>query len=299
MESRGQECCNKIINGFGNVDNLCKCLDSSPNEGLSGDLSDLEERRKVFGRNVIPSKDSKSFLKLFMEAANDVTLIILAVAAFVSLGISFYHFEEVEDRWEDRWEQWGEKDFEKFKRMPRKPASDINEEMSMQWIEGTAILTTVFVVMFVTALNNWTKERQFRKLQNKIEQEQKISVIRGGKNKMVLVSELVVGDICQIKYGDVLPADGILVQNNDLKVDESSLTGESDIVKKGEQYMDVSLLSGTHVMEGSGRMLVTAVGLNSQTGIIMSLLGATESDDKNGNETSKGNIVKRTISVSN
>ena len=53
---------------------------------------------------------------------------------------------------------------------------------------------------------------------------------------MVLISDLVVGDICQIKYGDILPADGLLVQNNDLKVDESSLTGESDLVKKGEQY---------------------------------------------------------------
>jgi P-type E1-E2 ATPase len=49
--------------------------------------------------------------------------------------------------------------------------------------------------------------------------------------------------ILQVKYGDLLPADGILIQSNDLKVDESSLTGESDQVKKGE-HVDPMLLSG-------------------------------------------------------
>lgn len=58
-----------------------------------------------------------------------------------------------------------------------------------------------------------------------------------------------------------------------LQVDESSLTGESDHVKKGEN-VDPMVLSGTHVMEGSGKMLVTAVGVNSQAGIIFTLLGA-------------------------
>lgn len=58
-----------------------------------------------------------------------------------------------------------------------------------------------------------------------------------------------------------------------IQVDESSLTGESDHVKKGEN-VDPMVLSGTHVMEGSGKMLVTAVGVNSQAGIIFTLLGA-------------------------
>lgn len=87
------------------------------------------------------------------------------------------------------------------------------------------------------------------------------------------MGDIVVGDICQIKYGDLLPADGIIIQSNDLKVDESSLTGESDHVKKGENT-DPFVLSGTHVMEGSGKIVVTAVGVNSQAGIIFTLLGA-------------------------
>ena len=65
----------------------------------------------------------------------------------------------------------------------------------------------------------------------------------------------------------------MLVASNDLKVDESTLTGESDHVKKGVNK-DPALLGGTHVMEGSGRMIVTAVGVNSQSGIIFVLLGA-------------------------
>lgn len=56
-------------------------------------------------------------------------------------------------------------------------------------------------------------------------------------------------------------------------MDESSLTGESDHVKKGTEA-DPMVLSGTHVMEGSGKMVVTAVGVNSQAGIIFTLLGA-------------------------
>ena len=67
----------------------------------------------------------------------------------------------------------------------------------------------------------------------------------------------------QVKYGDLLPADGIILQSNDLKIDESSLTGESDQVKKGPEC-DPMLLSGTHIMEGSGKVVVTAVGINSQ-----------------------------------
>ncbi|NWS85852.1 AT2B1 ATPase, partial [Toxostoma redivivum] len=83
--------------------------------------------------------------------------------------------------------------------------------------------------------------------------------------------------------GDLLPADGVLIQGNDLKIDESALTGESDHVRKSLDK-DPLLLSGTHVMEGSGRMVVTAVGVNSQSGIIFTLLGATGDDEDEGRD---------------
>ncbi|NXN05918.1 AT2B1 ATPase, partial [Sylvia borin] len=83
--------------------------------------------------------------------------------------------------------------------------------------------------------------------------------------------------------GDLLPADGVLIQGNDLKIDESALTGESDHVRKSLDK-DPLLLSGTHVMEGSGRMVVTAVGVNSQSGIIFTLLGAAGDEEDDGKD---------------
>ena len=64
--------------------------------------------------------------------------------------------------------------------------------------------------------------------------------------------------------------------------------GESDHVKKGENS-DPMLFSGTHVMEGSGKVLVTAVGVNSQAGIILTLLGAAnnEGGEKGGDKKAK------------
>lgn len=68
------------------------------------------------------------------------------------------------------------------------------------WIEGLAILISVIVVVFVTAFNDYTKERQFRGLQNRIEGEHKFSVIRAGEVKQISVGDIVVGDICQVIY---------------------------------------------------------------------------------------------------
>lgn len=92
------------------------------------------------------------------------------------------------------------------------------EEDHYGWIEGAAILICVIVVVLVTAFNDYSKERQFRGLQNRVEGEHTFSVIRGTEARNISVGDIVVGDICQIKYGDLLPADGILIQSNDLKV---------------------------------------------------------------------------------
>ena len=94
----------------------------------------------------------------------------------------------------------------------------MEEDEHHGWIEGFAILVSVIVVVIVTAFNDYSKERQFRGLQSRIEGEHKFAVIRNGDALQILVGDIVVGDICQIKYGDLLPADGILIQSNDLKV---------------------------------------------------------------------------------
>ncbi|XP_014873286.1 plasma membrane calcium-transporting ATPase 1-like isoform X4 [Poecilia latipinna] len=263
MELRSAEAVGKIQDGHGDVQNICRKLKTSPIEGLSGNPADLEKRHAAFGKNFIPPKKPKTFLQLVWEALQDVTLIILEIAAIISLGLSFYHPPG------GNAEACGQ------------AAGGVEDEGEAQagWIEGAAILFSVIIVVLVTAFNDWSKEKQFRGLQSRIEQEQKFTVIRKGQVIQIPVAEIVVGDIAQIKYGDLLPTDGILIQGNDLKLDESSLTGESDQVRKSLDK-DPMLLSGTHVMEGSGRMVVSAVGLNSQTGIIFTLLGSSEHDDE-------------------
>ncbi|XP_048212191.1 plasma membrane calcium-transporting ATPase 2 isoform X2 [Perognathus longimembris pacificus] len=269
MELRGTEAVVKIKETYGDTEAICRRLKTSPIEGLPGTAPDLEKRKQIFGQNFIPPKKPKTFLQLVWEALQDVTLIILEIAAIISLGLSFYH-PPGESNEGCATAQAGAED---------------EGEAEAGWIEGAAILLSVICVVLVTAFNDWSKEKQFRGLQSRIEQEQKFTVVRAGQVVQIPVAEIVVGDIAQIKYGDLLPADGLFIQGNDLKIDESSLTGESDQVRKSVDK-DPMLLSGTHVMEGSGRMVVTAVGVNSQTGIIFTLLGAggeeEEKKDKKG-----------------
>uniref|UniRef100_A0A8C9DKW7 Calcium-transporting ATPase n=1 Tax=Prolemur simus TaxID=1328070 RepID=A0A8C9DKW7_PROSS len=274
MELRSTDALRKIQESYGDVYGICTKLKTSPNEGLSGNPADLERREAVFGKNFIPPKKPKTFLQLVWEALQDVTLIILEIAAIVSLGLSFYQPPEGDTT------LCGEVS-----------VGEEEGEGETGWIEGAAILLSVVCVVLVTAFNDWSKEKQFRGLQSRIEQEQKFTVIRGGQVIQIPVADITVGDIAQVKYGDLLPADGILIQGNDLKIDESSLTGESDHVKKSLDK-DPLLLSGTHVMEGSGRMVVTAVGVNSQTGIIFTLLGAGGEEEEKKDEKKKEKKTK-------
>uniref|UniRef100_A0A671T2I8 Calcium-transporting ATPase n=1 Tax=Sinocyclocheilus anshuiensis TaxID=1608454 RepID=A0A671T2I8_9TELE len=288
MELRGTDGLQRIRDCYGDVQGLCSRLKSSPIDGLSGHSDDISRRKEEFGKNFIPPKKPKTFLQLVWEALQDVTLIILEVAAIISLGLSFYKPPNAERECE--------------------AAGGVEDEGEAEagWIEGAAILLSVICVVLVTAFNDWSKEKQFRGLQSRIEQEQKFTVLRAGQVIQIPVAEIVVGDIAQVKYGDLLPADGVLIQSNVLKIDESSLTGESDHVKKTVDK-DPMLLSGTHVMEGSGKMLVTAVGVNSQTGIIFTLLGEKDGgtvemeplnrDDGTEEEPKKNKIPKKEKSV--
>ncbi|XP_067096845.1 plasma membrane calcium-transporting ATPase 3a isoform X4 [Osmerus mordax] len=270
MELRGAEAIQKIQENYTDTESLCQRLKTSPADGLSDNPADLEKRMQVFGQNFIPPKKPKTFLQLVWEALQDVTLIILEIAAIISLGLSFYQPPGEES------ESCGN------------VASGAEDEGEAEagWIEGAAILLSVICVVLVTAFNDWSKEKQFRGLQSRIEQEQRFAVVRNGTVIQIPVADMVVGDVAQVKYGDLLPADGILIQGNDLQIDESSLTGESDHVRKSVDK-DPMLLSGTHVMEGSGKMLVTAVGVNSQTGIIFTLLGAGEEEEEKKDKKGK------------
>ena len=230
-----------------------------------------------------------------VEAMQDPLLIILTVAALISLGISFIPVPK--------------EDNEPFNNatagIPNDPAgtgsykystlatpgeaetkSSGGCEHSLEWLESVSILFAVCLVVFIGSGMDYSKEQEFRKLQNRINSAHMANTMRNGQLTIIPVSELVVGDVCLVKYGDLLPADGILINSSDMRTDESSLTGESDQVNKSANG-DPFLLSGTHVVEGSGRMLVTAVGVNSQAGIIFTLMAQSEGDDDDDKDDKK------------
>jgi len=291
MELRGEEALVKV-EALGGPSQIASLLKTSATSGLnSDDTADIAKRQEVYGRNYIEPKKPKGFLELCWEACQDVTLVILIVASIISIVLALVNEWAGGEATDQRFcipESYQKStnttncdgddamtDETGRRRRSVGGGGGCNEEINLEWLEGVAILFAVVLVVVITAFNDWSKEKQFRNLQAKIEQEQNFTIIRKGIQIEIPLADIVVGDIAQVKYGDLLPTDGIVLQSNDLKIDESSLTGESDLVKKSV-VRDPMLLAGTHVMEGSGKMVVTAVGPNSQTGIIFTLLGTTD-----------------------
>ena len=147
-------------------------------------------------------------------------------------------------------------------------------------IIGLAILldaTLSFAQIFRT-------EKTIEKLRDQIQPS--ATVLRDGKSIVIPARELVVGDIIEINPGDKVPADGRLVETRALKLNESSLTGESDDSNKSAgNIMKRTPMSnrrnivymGTVVSGGSGIAVVIAVGLRSELGKIAQLLRVSKS----------------------
>jgi len=165
----------------------------------------------------------------------------------------------------------------------------IGQHPEHEWIEGFAICVAVALVVNVTALNDYQKEKKFRELQDSYNSSDTVQLIRNGKQKSLQINDILVGDIVQLTTGLVLPCDGVLIRSDNLEMDESAMTGENDSIHKAsvsacveelEQYRhrkakqskqaktatshhDVRspvVLSGTTVQSGSGMIVVIAVG---------------------------------------
>jgi Ca2+-transporting ATPase len=128
----------------------------------------------------------------------------------------------------------------------------------------------VLVVSLVASGNDYQKDLQFRKL-NAQKERVEIKVVRGGVEQLVLNTDLVVGDIVRLITGDKVAADGVLLASQGLVIDEASLTGESDPIKKSVEASPW-VRCGTQVSEGSGTLLVTAVGVQSEWGRTMAMV---------------------------
>ena len=126
------------------------------------------------------------------------------------------------------------------------------------------------VVVLVGSITNYQKEKKFHSLNDFEKKSAKYNVIRNGQNQYVISEELLVGDLVKINYGEILPADMILIEGNGLKIDESSLTGESDSVNKKSYEECLEELSNNKKKEPSSNLLFC--GTNVVEGFLLSVL---------------------------
>ncbi|MGH8005061.1 MAG: cation-translocating P-type ATPase, partial [Limisphaerales bacterium] len=98
-------------------------------------------------------------------------------------------------------------------------------------------------------------------------------VVRGGIEKIVPTETLVPGDVLVIKEGDILPADGVLAESNNIEMDEAPLTGESiPVPKEASGSGESNVFAGTAVLSGQGKATVTGTGRKTRYGQIGHLL---------------------------
>ena len=236
-------------------------MTSAPSKPSSDAFAD---RKRIYKDNRLPEKKPKTFLQLAWIAYNDKVLILLTVAAVISLALGIY---------------------QSVRAPTQEEIAAGTHEARVEWVEGVAIVVAILVVTLVGALNDFQKERQFVKL-NKKKEERMIKVVRSGKSQEISVYDIMVGDVVHLEPGDLIPVDGILIEGHNVRCDESSATGESDIIKKQSgddvyhaiadnqvtKKMDPFILSGGKVAEGVGTFVATSVGVNSSYGkILMSL----------------------------
>jgi Ca2+-transporting ATPase len=239
----------------------------------AGQGSPFEDRIRVFSENRLPARKSTGFLKLFWIAYNDKIIILLTIAAVVSLSLGIYE--------------------------------TVDAGTGVDWVEGVAICVAILIVTVVTAVNDWQKERQFSKLNKKVcdnktpalstqtnfsqNDDRYVKLIRSGKSMKLSIYDVMVGDVLHLEPGDSIPADGVLISGHGVKCDESSATGESDQMKKLDGHevwqqivegsatkkIDPFMISGSNVLEGVGTYVVTSVGPYSSHGRIMMSLQTT------------------------
>ncbi|MDR1891587.1 MAG: calcium-translocating P-type ATPase, PMCA-type [Oscillospiraceae bacterium] len=206
----------------------------------------VAERLRQYGENRISEKKGKSLLSRFSDQLKDFMVIILMVAAFVSLVTAFF-------------------------------SSDPD------WIEPIIIVAIVILNAFLGVFQESRAEAALAALKNMAAPSAK--VLRGGQMETVPAWELVPGDVIFLEAGDYIPADGRVFESASLKCEESALTGESiptdkaadgeleDIAPLGDRFNMV--YSGCCVAYGRGKVVVTGTGMDTEMGKIATILENT------------------------
>jgi calcium-translocating P-type ATPase len=214
---------------LGGINGLADRLKLNLEKGLTP--KQVEELRIKFGNNVFPESPMTSFFMLWIECFGDPVLLVLIVAAAVSIAVEVYTHPET------------------------------------GWISGVAIFIAIFMVATITATNNYAKELQFRALESESQGDERVTVIREGNSYSINPSNLVIGDIIKLQAGDSIPADSIIISPGKVLSNESALTGEPDDLSKSIQG-DPFLLSSCTITDGECEAVVVGVGVNSQWGKI-------------------------------
>ena len=152
--------------------------------------------------------------------------------------------------------------------------------------EALVLAASIVVVMVITVVQERKSERALEALRDL--SSPRALVIRDGTETRIAGAEVVRGDLMLLAEGDRVPADATLLATNDLTVDESLLTGESLPAEKGA---GTAVYSGTLVVKGQGRALVTATGVHTEFGRIGVSLSALDSE-KTRLQTETARVVK-------
>uniref|UniRef100_A0ACD5Y4B9 Uncharacterized protein n=1 Tax=Avena sativa TaxID=4498 RepID=A0ACD5Y4B9_AVESA len=229
----------KALKMHGGVDGISKKVRSTFDHGVCA--ADLDTRQSIYGINRYAEKPSRSFWSFVWDALQDTTLIILMVCALLSVVVGL-----------------------------------ASEGWPKGMYDGVGIILSILLVVMVTAASDYKQSLQFKELDN----EKKnifIHVTRDGGRQKISIYDLVVGDIVHLSIGDQVPADGLFIHGYSLLIDESSLSGESEPVYTSQDKPFI--LAGTKVQDGSAKMIVTAVGMRTEWGRLMSTLSEGGEDE--------------------
>lgn len=223
-------------------------------KGLSEE--EAAARLEKYGENKFKEPKKPSFFALFLKELKDPLVYVLFAALAVTIGVSIYDTITVI-------QSGGAFDFLK----------------TGDWMDVIIIFLVIVVNGLIGAIQEKKAEASLEALKKLSSPESK--VIRGGEKKMVPSSTLVPGDILILEEGDRIGADCLLLSTSSLKIDESSLTGESVPVEKDESSVPASaaisdqtnrVFMSTNVAYGHGIALVTGTGENTEIGKIAGML---------------------------
>lgn len=208
-----------------------------PDQGLTA--REVHKRQTTYGKNLLKLKETPLWQKL-LEPFMDIFMVILLVAMILSA-------------------------------------------VQQDWIETIAIGIIIIADTAIFYIQKFSTERILRSLKNNTQHG--VAVIRDGEEQSLDAVELVPGDIVILREGDRIPADGRIITESGLLADEAMLTGESTAIAKDARaiagqpkiYEQRNMVfAGAFVLTGTGKILVTATGNNTEYGRIASLASSVE-----------------------